>query len=47
MKITISGKPKEIAALALELQRQHEKSNQNNDAIKRQIDMVSNASKHF
>lgn len=45
MKITISGKPKEIAALALELQGQRkEKTTQFDEAVQKQIDLVSKAS---
>lgn len=45
MKITINGSPKEIAALALELQGQpKEKTIQIDDTIKKQIDLVSKAS---
>lgn len=43
MKITINGSPKEIAALALELQGQPKKCDTNN-AVKKQIDLVSKAS---
>lgn len=45
MKITIKGSPKEIAALALELQEQPKKETmQNNEAIQKQIELVSKAS---
>lgn len=45
MKIIISGKPKEIADLATELQGQpKEKSSLNDDVIKKQIDLVSKVS---
>ncbi len=43
MKITISGKPKEIAAFTLKLQRQPKKEI-NAEVIQKQIDLVSRAS---
>lgn len=45
MKITINGKPKEIAALVLELQgQQKDKTIKIEDVIQKQINIVSNAS---
>lgn len=47
MKITINGNPKEIAALALELQGQHkEEKLQNDDILKKQINLISQASEY-
>lgn len=44
MEIIIKGTPKEIAELALELQDRQKKNFQSDDAIKKQIELVSKAS---
>ena len=44
MEIIIKGTPKEIAELALELQGRQKKNVQSDDAIQKQIELVSKAS---